>query len=426
MAGILPDNLVTLQSPWREVLAEIFLVRPAGRSRLPLAIWLTAGALSVTVAIVVALRPGHLGDLVTVRGWLHYWLSSGDSPYQHFGPVLDYPPMAFLLLWPLDLPPAATMAYWFLPGAVVLTTLAALVQLRWVAERLSVNLSGRDQATLVAMVLAGGGARTSIWLGQTMALSMLFGALAMLWSRRRPWLAALCLALCSFKLHIAAGFGLAILVTEGVAVPLTAGLITLAASWVFAATFGESLASVGSDYVHNLLALYGGPNRVRGLLSIRGVLSDVINHRTAARAAYFGLAGSSLITIVVLAKRRASDAVTRLYVIALCLLWSLSFLPHQLYNILLASPALYLLMWPESGLVKRRDLRALATAAFVLFGVLDVARVARVFSRAMPESDWLFWVGYDTSPLRPFALFVFILWRLYQRPARKNAEYAHR
>ena len=28
----------------------------------------------------------------------------GDNPYKHFGPPLDYPPMAFLVLWPLGLP----------------------------------------------------------------------------------------------------------------------------------------------------------------------------------------------------------------------------------------------------------------------------------------------------------------------------------
>lgn len=383
---------------------------------MPLAVWSTVAALSVIVAIFVALQPGQLGDLTTVRSWLHYWFAVGDNPYRHFGPPLDYPPMAFLVLWPIGLPSDATVAYWFLPSVVTITALAALMQLRWVADRLHVVLSGRQQMALIAMVLAGGGARTAIWLGQTMALSLLFGALAMLLARRRPWRAAVCLALCSFKLHIAAGFGLAILLIDGIAVPIAAAVITLVASFVFAATVGESLVTLVADYGRNLLALYDGPNRVRGMLSIRGVLTDVIDQYTIATAAYLALALASLATLIALAKRRSADPVTQLHVAALSLLGSLCFLPHQLYNILLASPALYLLMWPESGLIRNRDIRTAVTAAYVLFGVVDVARVARVFSRQMPESDWLFWIGYDTSPLRPFALFVFILWRLYQRP----------
>jgi hypothetical protein len=254
-----------------------------------------------------------------------------------------------------------------------------------------------------------------------MALSMLFGALAMRWTPTRPWLAAVSLALCSFKLHIAAGFGLAILLVDGPAIVLAAGAIVLAASWAFALTVGESLVTIVADYTNNLLTLYDGPNRVRGMLSIRFVLGDLIGHYATATAVYVVLAVGSLAMMAILAKRRRADPLAQVYVAVASLLWSLSFLPHQLYNILLAAPALYLLAWPESGLIKHRDLRALVTGAYVMFGVLDVTRVVRWLGRQRPESDWLFWIGYNTSPLRPFALLLFILWRLYRRPPAQHA-----
>jgi len=279
-----------------------------------------------------------------------------------------------------------------------------------------IPLSTAERVAMVAMVLADGGARTGIWLGQTMAVSLLLGALAMRYKRTRPWLAAVCLAVCSFKPHIAAGFGLAILLVEGIGIPLAAGAVTLLLSWVFAATIGESLFTVGVDYISNLLALYGGPNRVRGMLSIRFVLDDLVGHYLISTAIYAVLAVGSLAAIVTLARRRSADAITRVHVAVVSMLWSLVFLPHQLYNTVYAAPALFMMMWPESGLIRRPGIRLATTAAYIMFGVVDVARVFRVLGRWMPESDWLFWMGYDLSPLRPFALFVFILWRLYQRP----------
>ena len=405
---------------WRELLTSIFLVRSERPTPVPLRVWLVIASLSLTVSVAVALQPGQLGDLATVRAWLHYWVTAWDNPYKHFGAVLDYPPLAFLMLWPLSLPSEASVAYWFLPTAIVLTTLAVWAQLRWVSDRLQISLSTGERVALVAMVLSGGGVRTGIWLGQTMALSLLLGALAMQWKRRRPWLAAVCLALCSFKPHIAVGFGLAILLVEGIGIPLAAAAITMLLSWIFAVTIGESLFSVVIDYASNLLALYGGPDRVRGMLSIRFVLDDLVGHYATATVIYRVLAVGSLITIATLAKRRSVDAVTQMHVAVVCMLWSLVFLPHQLYNSVFAAPGLFLLMWPESGLIRRRGVRAAVVAAYVMFGVVDIARLFRLLSRWMPEADWVWWLGYDTSPVQPFALFLLILWRLYERP-RANA-----
>jgi hypothetical protein len=370
----------------------------------------------MSAATVIALQPGQLGDLVTVREWLTYWVTTHGNPYTHFHPVLDYPPMAFLVLGPMVLLPAHTIAAWFVPAAIALTVVAMWAQLKWIAGRLRLHLSGIEQLAMVAMVMCDGAARGSIWRGQTVALSLLFGALAMACSRRRPLVAAVCLALCSFKLHIAAVFALAILLIDGAAVPAVAVLITAALSWVFAATTGSSLIAISMDYWRNLLALYSGPDHVRGMLGIQFVIEDLIDGYRAAMATFAALAVGSLAAIVIVGRGRRADLITQAYVAVACILWSLIFLPHQLYDSLYAAPALFLLMWPESGLVQRVPWRAAVVGAYVMFGVLDLPRIFHFLSDARPESDLLFWLAYDLNPMRPALLFGLVLWRLYQRP----------
>lgn len=383
---------------------------------MPVVFWVVIASVSVTGAIIVALQPGHLLDLQEVRGWLRYWLVAHDNPYEIFWPTLDYPPIAFLMLWPISLPPDATLAYWYLPCALALAVLAGYAQLRWISERMQIPLSVGERVAFVALMLSGDGVRGAIWRGQTMALSLLLGALAMQWKRRRPFLAAVCLALCSFKPHIAAGFGVAILLIEGATIPFLAVAIALGLSWAFAATVGESLLGIGMDYISNLLALYGGPDRVRGMLSIRFVLDDLVGWYAGSTAIYVILAVGSLVAVAVLARRRRRDPVTQVHVAVASMLGSLLFLPHQLYDSLFAAPALCLLMWPESGLIKSRSIRAAATGAYVMFGVLSVPRVFLFISQWHSESDWLFWISHDLSPLRVAALFLLILWGLYRRP----------
>ncbi len=91
---------------WRERLIRLFLVRSAGQTRGPALIWTVLAVVSMAAATVIALHPGQLGDLVTVREWLSYWITTHGNPYTHFYPVLDYPPLAFLVLGPLILLPA--------------------------------------------------------------------------------------------------------------------------------------------------------------------------------------------------------------------------------------------------------------------------------------------------------------------------------
>ncbi len=400
---------------FRERLIRLFLVRSEGPAREPALVWTVLAVVSVAAATFIAMRPDQLGDLGTVREWLTYWITTRGNPYQHFYPVLDYPPIAFLLLGPLALVPVETLAHWFVPAAIALTSVAMWAQLRWIAGRLRIRLTNLEQLAMVAMVMCDGAARGSIWRGQTLALSLILGAFAMTCSRRRPIFAAVCLALCSFKLHIAAGYALAILLIDGASVPAFAVLITAALSWVFAATVGSSLVAISMDYGRNLVALYTGPDQVRGMLSIRFVLDDLIGWYPVATATFAVLAVGSLAAIVIFGRGRRADLATQAHVAVACILWSLVFLPHQLYDSLYAAPALFLLMWPESGLVRRVPWRAAAVGAYVMFGVLDLPRLFHFLSDARPESDLLFWLAYDLNPLRPALLFALVLWRLYRR-----------
>jgi hypothetical protein len=197
---------------------------------------------------------------------------------------------------------------------------------------------------------------------------------------------------------------------------IIAAAIVLSLSLLFAATIGQPLADIGADWIRNLMTLYAGPDRVRGLLSIRFVLDDLIGSFAVATTVYVLLALGTLAIIVSLSRRRRGDAVTHTQVAVACLLWSVLFLPHQLYNSLLAAPALWLLMWPEAGLIARRSVRVAACAAYVLFGVFDVAGALRVISAFTPEREWLYTSSYYLSPLRIACVFVVILWALYHRP----------
>jgi len=113
--------------------------------------------------------------------------------------------------------------------------------------------------------------------------------------------------------------------------------------------------------------------------------------------------------------RRAASATERTQIIAVILLWPLLFLPSQLYNSVMAAPALWLLRWPEGGLIRREAIRLAAVAAFTLIGVLDVPRLIRFATEPHAGLDWLWAGSYFIPPLRIALLFMFILFVLIRR-----------
>ena len=363
---------------------------------------------SLLVATVVALRPGSLADLWLVRNWLHHWLEGGN-PYSHFYGGIDYPPAAFIVLWPLGLPSDTAITVVFIPLAIITMALAGLVLVRWLSNRLDIALPWQAQAALVAMLLSGGATRGGVWRGQTAAFAILLGALALSWCRRRPLLAAMALALCSYKPHLALGFGLVILLSEWRPwVVVIAAALVLGLSVGFAASIDLSLPQVLRLYAENLLALYDGPDRVRGLLSIRWVIEDLMADYTRGTAVYVAMALASLVLIALAAHRRR-DAAGRAMVAAACLLWSLLFLPQQLYHGILAWPAIWLLMWPEVGIIRTQAGRLLVVAALVLFTVADIPRLAML---VVDPASRLAQAPYYWRPLRLVALLAVMMYGL--------------
>ena len=102
------------------------------------------------------------------------------------------------------------------------------------------------------------------------------------------------------------------------------------------------------------------------------------------------------------------------------MLWPLLFLPSQLYNGVMAAPALWLLMWPESGLIQRESRRLLCVGAFVMFGILDVPRVLRLASDLLDDGYWLYKGSYYLNPLRIVLVFAFILLAAFRRIRAKR------
>ena len=403
----------------REVLALVFMVRHDRRSWVPAALWGMVAVASLAAAVWIAIQPGRLQDLHLVRDWLAYYRDHTGNPYSYFDRQLDYPPIALLVLSPLGLIPQASLAAWFLPGTILITALAGWFFVSAIAERLYTQISTPQRVAIVALILAGSSVRGAIWLGQTVALAVLFGALALLWSRRRPFAAALALALCSFKPHLAFGFGLAILLVDGFDIIVLAAAIVVSASLIVAAAIDQSVLDIIASYGHNLVAMYYGADRIRGLLSVRWVIEDLVGPDGLATLLYTGAATTSLIVIGVVA-RRAPDAAGRAHAIAAAMLWPLLFLPSQLYNGLMAAPALWLLMWPESGLIRRESRRLLCVGAFALFGVIDVPRLLRLASDALDNGHWLYKGSYYLNPLRIALVFAFIISVAFRRISARD------
>lgn len=408
----------------RDALARVFLVHPDRQSWLAAGVWSAVAAGSLGLAVWVALQPGHLGDLHEVRSWLAFFLTHAADPYAYFDRQLDYPPIALLVLSPLHFIPEHALAAWFLPGTVLVTGLAGWVFVGAIAERVYTTISTPQRAAFVALILSGSSMRGAIWLGQTVALAVLFGALALRWSRRRPFAAAFALALCSFKPHLAVGFGLAIVLTDGFDVILVAVAIVISASLLVAAAVNQSVLTILASYAHNLFAMYDGPEHIRGILSVRWVIEDIIGYYGVATLLYAVTACASLVLIGV-AARRAPDAAGRVQAAAAAMLWPLLFLPSQLYNGLMAAPALWLLMWPEADLIRNERQRLAVVSAFVIFGVADVPRIARMIAEhSTIEMYWLYKGSYYLSPLRLVLLFGFILAVALRRARANDGELA--
>lgn len=391
----------------RDWIYDILLIRPVSRTMRPMACWLALAVVSVALAAWIGRDgAGMMLDLHEVRSWLRVWMVDGHNPYTSFAPDADYPPMAFLLLAPLGLSHSDAVAWWFLPISISSLAIAGWLMLRWLTRELNIALTSQETIALVAMLLATGSARRAIWHGQTVALSIIFGMLALQWTSRRRVMSGLALALCAFKPHFGLGVALALVVTSGTSslVTLSVAALATALSFVaFAWTLALPTSDVVASWVHNIASIYTGPDRVHELLGARFLFDGLTQSPAASLVIWMASAVAALVMIV-----RATH-VSRAQRIIACLMWSLVFLPHQLYDGLLALPALWWMMWPEGGLGARpRWLAASLAAALLLSDVIDVSGAMREIARHI-ESQPLFTASQWLPPIRMIALLALVL-----------------
>lgn len=398
---------------WRQRLSAIILLRCDAHPWLPLAFWAPVAAASMAAAMFAAAQPGAMQDLWQVRDWLSAW-RDGARPYALFAGEIDYPPVAFLVLWPMSLTSDDTVAFWFLPVMIAMLAAGTWLLVGWLDEQLSLSVDWQVKAALVALVLAGGAARTSVWRGQTVGLALLLGALALRWGKTRPWAAGIALALCSFKPHVAAGIGLALVLLNGLPAVAVAAAVVGVLSLVFAATVGDSLVDITARYAGSLLALYDGPDRVPGMLSIRWVFGDLATSYATGTAVFLTFTTLALAMIVASALQRR-DATTLAQAAVAAIVWSLLVLPHQLYHAVLAAPALWMMMWPEAQVLRRHSIRLAAVGAYVAFSVLDVPRTTRLLMEPSGDAPSLWGASYYFSPFRMVILLLLLLVVLVRR-----------
>lgn len=396
------------------LLRSLVLVGEGRGSRAVAGTWCALGLLSLAVATIVALQPGAMQDLWLVRSWLaHYWIERAN-PYTYFVGGIDYPPQAFLVLAPILAVPEA-----FAPAVIIalhVATLAAAgwILARWITERVGVPVGRADLLVLTAMLFAGGASRGAVWRGQTMGLAMLLGALALRGSTTRPFLAGLWLGICTFKPHVAIGFALAIWLTGRRIVIAYALLVAAALVVAFSIRLHEPAVPILETYVLSLLSMYEGPDSIPGLLSVRWILDDLIGHGAWSLFVYLVLALSAAYPLYRAARRHDDSTLTALLATA-ALVWSVVFLPYQLYGWLLVVPAVWLLMWPEAGVLSGSANRTAIVGAILAFYVLDVPRSIRLAASGLGGPAWIIENSYYLSPLLPAALLVLLLAAIARR-----------
>jgi hypothetical protein len=156
------------------------------------------------------------------------------------------------------------------------------------------------------------------------------------------------------------------------------------------------------------------------LLSVRWALDDTVGYE--AGTAIYVLLAIAVLAMLGAAARRRHGARGDLYVVAAALIWPLLFLPSQLYNSLLAAPAIWLLRWPETSLFRSTPARTALVGAIVLFGVVDLPRVLRAIAERAGDMLWLFQGSYLLSPLRMALLLAFVLYAAFQRAQAPETE----
>ena len=339
--------------------------------RLTAAFWVAVAVGSLAWALYLGIDRHYQADLEMVQTWLVGW-GQGLNPYLESASI-DYPPHAFALLWLLGFGSSpAAMAVYAIANAV-LSVAACYLLVRWFAELTGSTLSRAEFISFVAMLLSSRAIRRAIAAGQTAPLVLILFVAAMLLARRRPVWAGVCFALASFKLNLAAGFGLSLLML-GHVLPLVvaAGVVALLTVG-FAWSIHQPVGAVLGSYLHNLNGIYGGADFFRGVTGIRAGLADVFSNTELLQLAYPTLVGALLGAVVTLSLvRRPVDARVRAATVLACLLWSFASFVHQRYNTVLLFPALWMMRSEREGLIQHSVIRWILPTVGLLILVANI------------------------------------------------------
>ncbi len=344
------------------------------------------GALSLAVAIAVALMPGRMQDYDEVREWFTAWGFGAANPYLRLDLDVDYPPHAFLLLAPIGLLPdglGGRLAYLLFNLAI--TVAAAHLLVLWCAGLARVSFR-RDQVwALTGLVLALGPTRASLWLGQTIAVAIYLSLAAMRLADRRPLWSALALSLASFKPHIVVGFALILLLTGRIRVLAYAAVLGAVLFTTFGLTVGSPPVEMVTIYLENLNRLYAGASHVLSVTSLRETFDRMAGPILGLRL-HVVASTAALLWIVAGARRSADRQAGALLVAAGCLIWALIALPHQRHSLILLVPVWFAVLWRQVGWpdsVRTQQWIVLATVGLT---VVDLPLVLRLAGEALPRS----------------------------------------
>lgn len=333
--------------------------------------WTVAAVVSVGSALRLAVFFDWQTDLWEVQGWLSAW-AAGLNPYQAI-PTLDYPPHAFGVIWLLNLGSRPGMMAVYAVVNAALAVLACVLLVRWFAQLRSIVLSRSELVAFAGMLLASRAMRRAIMFGQTAPLVIILFVLAMQLSKRRPVLAGVLFGLASFKLNLAVGFGLGLILLGEWRPLLVAAGVVAGLTAAFAWSIQSPVVDVLSSYVHNLSTMYLGAEFVPGVTGLRTGLVALVSDAQLAQLIYLPLVGLTLGSLITLSLvRRPGAPADRGMTILACVLWSFISLPHQLYNTVLLFPALWMM---RTRSVQSRILRWFLSIAFLWDLIVSVPDV---------------------------------------------------
>ena len=425
--SVVREGVLTL-SGWRARLSSLVRLpwpQASDAPRLTAAVWAGLALISLVATMRTILAdPTLQSDLSEVQYWLWLWTRAGTSPYDLAGLRIDYPPHGlYALSWLSTATPEWVLTVYPWVNLVV-SVLSCWQIVRWFSELKATRLTLPQTIGYVSMLLASRPIRRSLLWGQTAPFAILLFMLAMRFARRRPLLAGLCLAAASYKLNLAAGFGLALLLLGEWPVVLIAAVIAGGGTIAFAISVGQSVSLVLTKYAAGLFSIYGGEIFVTGVTGVRSLLVALVGDYSIVRVLYPLLVTLMLIAVSVLARGLGDQRFGRRALVFGCILWSFAGLTHQRYNTLLLFPVLWLLRSDVRPLIRVQWIRWTAPTIAVLFLVGALPNVAEValdsalsvhlglFAIVRQGMDWFWQQGSRVIVLGAFGLVLLELWRL--------------